>query len=300
MTQINFKPIPINVVERETGLTKDMLRKWESRYGYPQPLRTEIGERVYTAEDLRRLKSIKRLLDCGMRPGDVVHRPMDELAVLQTQCRVCSAEGARSGVVDQALDHLRGTSVDALKNMFRQLLIRQGLKEFVISSVAQLNVAVGSAWAEGTLSVFQEHFYTETLRNFLMDAIACIEKPPHAKKVLLSTPPEELHGLGLLMVQALFSLDGYECISLGTQTPATELAAAVAHYGADIVAVSISVTCPKRQWVPFLESLRLHTPETVQIWVGGSGVGVKKLAINGLRVFSDLDDAFAAMQAKGC
>ncbi len=39
----------ISAVERETGLSKDVLRIWERRYGFPHPGRDENAERQYTA-----------------------------------------------------------------------------------------------------------------------------------------------------------------------------------------------------------------------------------------------------------
>ena len=43
----------ISAVERETGLSKDVLRMWERRYGFPKPDRDENGERQYTPADDR-------------------------------------------------------------------------------------------------------------------------------------------------------------------------------------------------------------------------------------------------------
>jgi len=39
--------LSIAAVERETGLSKDVLRKWETRYGFPAPLRDGFGERAF-------------------------------------------------------------------------------------------------------------------------------------------------------------------------------------------------------------------------------------------------------------
>ena len=36
--------LPISVVERETGIPKDLLRMWERRYGFPQPGRDAQGD----------------------------------------------------------------------------------------------------------------------------------------------------------------------------------------------------------------------------------------------------------------
>src|SRR5436305_14195846 len=69
----------ISAVERETGLSKDVLRMWERRYGFPKPGRDENGERQYTVAEVTKLRSIKRLMDVGTRPGKIVHKVQEEL-----------------------------------------------------------------------------------------------------------------------------------------------------------------------------------------------------------------------------
>jgi hypothetical protein len=70
--QVSFSTRPITMsisaVERDTGLSKDTLRIWERRYGFPMPDRDNLGERSYPFEQVERLRTIKRLLDAGHRP----------------------------------------------------------------------------------------------------------------------------------------------------------------------------------------------------------------------------------------
>jgi DNA-binding transcriptional MerR regulator len=61
--------LSIAAVERDTGLSKDTLRVWERRYGFPAPTRDAIGERLYGRADLQKLRMLKRLLDAGHRAG---------------------------------------------------------------------------------------------------------------------------------------------------------------------------------------------------------------------------------------
>ena len=42
-------PLTIAAVERDVGLSKDVLRVWERRYGFPVPERDANGERLYPA-----------------------------------------------------------------------------------------------------------------------------------------------------------------------------------------------------------------------------------------------------------
>ena len=72
----------ISAVERETGLSKDVLRMWERRYGFPKPGRDENGEREYTPGGIAKLRAIKRLMDVGMRPGKLMGLSLDELNAL--------------------------------------------------------------------------------------------------------------------------------------------------------------------------------------------------------------------------
>ena len=70
----------IAAVERDTGLAKDTLRVWERRYGFPAPGRDAQGERLYSDDDLVRLRHIRRL---AMR---LANR-------LRTACPKCAAPG---------------------------------------------------------------------------------------------------------------------------------------------------------------------------------------------------------------
>ena len=54
--------LSIAAAERDTGLTKDTLRVWERRYGFPRPDRDGGGERAYPLEQVEKLRVVKRLI----------------------------------------------------------------------------------------------------------------------------------------------------------------------------------------------------------------------------------------------
>ena len=80
---MNSESLSIGAVERDTGIARDTLRIWERRYGFPEPVRNEKGERSYPEEQLRRLQHIRRLLDQGLRPGKVVALSNADLDLLE-------------------------------------------------------------------------------------------------------------------------------------------------------------------------------------------------------------------------
>ena len=112
----------IAAVERETGLSKDVLRKWEMRYGFPAPLRDSLGERAYPAEQVNRLRLIKRLMDAGMRPSRVVNLDAEGLIAL-AQAGVAVQPTEKLGdVAALGLDMLKQQGPEAMRqHLYREL-----------------------------------------------------------------------------------------------------------------------------------------------------------------------------------
>ena len=102
MSTPNFS---IAAVERDTGLSKDVLRMWERRYGFPLPSRDANGERAYPADQVERLRQIKRLMDQGHRPGKLLALPAEALSGLASRhARPARSEAAT--VDEQGLEDL--------------------------------------------------------------------------------------------------------------------------------------------------------------------------------------------------
>lgn len=261
----------IAAVERETGLGKDTLRVWERRYGFPQPERDSAGDRAYPAEQVARLLLIRRLMDAGHRPGRIVPLALPALtALLATPASSASREEAAPDLAVY-LELVASHNVAQLKHELAQATVRLGLMRFVADVVAPLNTAVGEAWMQGRFQVFEEHLYTECVTGVLRHAIAGISLPPGAcaPRVLLTTFPNEAHGLGLLMVEALFTLEGCLCLSLGIQTPIGDIVQAAQAHRADIVALSFTAVQGAKTVTAGLRELRSQLPARTAIWVGG-------------------------------
>ncbi len=296
---MNNPSFNIAAVERDTGLSKDVLRVWERRYGFPVPDRDDHGERVYPAEQVDRLRLIKRLMDAGHRPGKLLAIPTEELNVLAP--RRPEPPGAASGSgADAELGDLMSLIKQhdgvAYQQAMQQRLARQGLERFVQNTVAPLTRHVGEAWEDGSFKVFEEHLFTELTKRLLRQAIASLPAAKRSPRIVLTSVPDEPHVLGLLMAEALFALEGAECIPLGTQMPLLEIARAATAHRADIVALSFSVAFPQRQIPGLLQQLRIVLPAEVALWAGGGGV--KRLPeVAGVELLASLEHSLAALEA---
>jgi DNA-binding transcriptional MerR regulator/methanogenic corrinoid protein MtbC1 len=280
--------LPIAVVARETGLSQDVLRKWESRYGFPAPERDAVGERRYPAWQMVRLRLVKRLLDIGMRPARVVGLDADTLAGLVESQQPRTPVAEPGGFEAALLRGLREQDAPVLRQMLSRMLYRDGLESFVQDRMAVLLDWIGEAWARGEVSVHEEHLFSEVVAGLLRAVVEDLGVVEGRPRILLTTLPGEQHGLGLLMVAALAALEGAYCLSLGTQTPGNEIRDAVAARGIDIVALSFSIHYPARQIAPALDQLRGLLPDSVSLWVGGGGVLRLAKASAGVRIITEL------------
>lgn len=265
----------IAAVERDTGISKDSLRIWERRYGFPRPERDVLGERAYSAEQVHKLRLIKRLLDQGHRAGRLVPASIEMLESLlaEVQQRALQAGGPVDGSLLPYLEALRAHDVVSLRRMLAQALLRSGLGQGVIGLIAPLTTQVGELWMRGELQVFEEHMYSESLQQVLRQAIQAMPAQLQAQppRVLLTTLPGEQHGLGLLMAEAMLALEGCTCLSLGVQTPVGDIVMAAAAHRADIVALSFSGYLSPAQVGLALAELGQRLPSDKELWLGGSG-----------------------------
>ena len=272
-------------VERDTGISKDQLRVWERRYGFPSPPRNPYGERQYSDVEVAKLKLVRRLMDRGLRPGRLLRLSADELRALAME----GAAAERSVSQDLALYLLKTHQTSELRRELGQTLMRDGMFRFVIETAAPLVSLVGDAWMRGELRVFEEHLFTEMLQGLLRGAMGQQGAGTNGSpRMLFTTLPLEQHALGVLMAEALCTLEGAECVALGPQTPAGDIAAAAAAKEVDIVALSFSANFPSGQVSEGLELLRKGLPAQVALWCGGAGAARAKrlpggvLRLNGL------------------
>lgn len=272
-------PLGLNIsaVERETGLSKDLLRVWERRYGFPEPLRDSAGQRVYSSEQLNKLRLVRRLMSAGLRPGRLLGMSIEALQVLLEES--LPPRGAadvdpgqrNQPVIEESLQLLKNHRGLELRSLFQQTMVRDGLFRFLTDVGVPLTVQVGESWLRGEIQVFEEHLFTEQFTAALRGAMPQ-GGPGGRPRVLLTSLPGEPHGLGLLMAEAALRLERAETTSLGPQTPVDDVVAASQAHRSDIVALSFSQNFPSGALADAISELRLQLPESVALWCGGAGV----------------------------
>ncbi|MDT8999471.1 MerR family transcriptional regulator [Paucibacter sp. APW11] len=298
----------ITAVERDTGLSKDTLRVWERRYGFPQPERDAAGDRLYPAAQVRRLHLLKQLLAQGHRPGRIVGASEAELQALLAQRQASrpsivpgpagDAEGL-SAAQNELLDLIKQQRLDEFRRQLTQQLLREGLAVGVTQWIAPLARRVGELWMAGVWAVFEEHLFSECVQQTLRQAIQSLPQQllHEHPRVLLTTFPGEAHGLGLLMAEAMMTLEGCHCLSVGVQTPLADIVLAARATRADVVALSFSGYLSTVAVNEGLSQLRSALPDSVALWAGGSSPALlRREDATGLRLVTRLQDVAAEVQ----
>lgn len=225
----------LKAVQKETGLTGDVLRAWERRYDLPQPHRTSGGHRLYSEYDIQILKwlkarqaeglSISRAVELWKESINAGIDPLAKYPLASTPVQVVPVSDTRIEILRQhwldailAFDSLRADEV--LNQAFAIYPI-----ETVCTEVLQQGISeIGTRWLLGQASVQQEHFATAQANRRLETLITATPQPTRRQTVLLGCPPSEQHTFSLLMLNLLMRRRGLKVVYLGADIPIARLA----------------------------------------------------------------------------
>ena len=177
----------------------------------------------------------------------------------------------------------------AVSQYLNHQLIRMGLEAFVLDLMQHANSFVGDAWMRGLIEIYEEHLYTEQVQNIVRNAMSNLRPSTQKPRIMLTTAPEEVHTLGIMMVEALLRLDEVDAISFGAQMPIRDIHNAVTRHQVDVVLLSFSASYPSNRAIEFLEELRFRLPLSVAIWTGGGGLRSSRREIEDVQVISSLE-----------
>jgi len=287
--------LPIASVERETGLSKDTLRVWERRYGFPAPERDANGERLYAPTQVHRLIQIKRLMDRGHRPGKLL--ALDEAALLALDATRPTALATPDALqLDAWLQLVKSHDSEALQRQFYREMAKRGLARFVQDIVAPLISRIGEAWSRNELGIFEEHLFSQHMEKMFRSVLSNLSPQQGSPRVLLTTLSGEEHTLGLLMVEAIMVVEDVYPILLGPQTPIDEIVRAAQLKQVDAVCLSFSSAYSPTLAAQGLRDLRQMLPAGIGLWAGGYGVKAIRKPVKGVCLtpeFQDLYDCLA-------
>ncbi len=270
----------MRVVSIRTGLTPDLLRAWERRYGVVAPTRSDGGQRLYSDADIDRLALLVRAVNGGRSISQVASLPVDELRVLVAQdetsaraappAAVAPTPGDPVSVLREALSAVERFDAETLESILRKAALRDGMDALLDSVVAPLLFEIGSRWHEGRLSPAHEHLASAVVRHALSWMMESGAQNDAAPVLVVATLPDQHHELGALLAGTIASSRGWRVVYLGANLPAADIAVAVQETGASAVGLSFVYPPDDPAISRALRDLREALPATTSIVAGGA------------------------------
>jgi DNA-binding transcriptional MerR regulator/methylmalonyl-CoA mutase cobalamin-binding subunit len=289
---------PIAVVSQRTGLSQDVLRVWERRYGAVVPSRSSNGLRVYSDADIERLILLRSATRAGRSIGQIAKLPLPALeglvaedeAAREKRGRTVGAPPDAREVVSASLALARQLDSTALDESLRRAAVVMGMPVFLETVAAPLLRKVGDEWHAGRLSPAHENLVTSSLHEIIAAMMRVFTRRPGAPTVLVTTAAGERHVIGAALVGASAALEGWNVLYFGTNLPASEIAESAKSTDVRVVAVSIVYVENPNRVLGEMRALRELLPADVPLIAGGAGAMMisKELAAINVRVQSSV------------
>jgi DNA-binding transcriptional MerR regulator len=182
----------IGELSRRSGVSPELLRAWERRYGLLDPSRSKGGLRLYSPDDLERVRAMQRHLDAGMAAAEAASHALREEPVGPGAPRTDPDLARRDlGAALAAFDEARAQTI------IDELLAATTVDTLLSDVVLPLLHDLGERWERGEATVAQEHFASSVLRGRML-GLARGWGRGLGPIALVACLPDEQHDLGAL------------------------------------------------------------------------------------------------------
>ena len=292
------KKYPIRAVVQLTGLSAFTIRAWERRYKTVEPLRTETNRRMYTEEDIEKLKLLNGATRNGHNIGSIAALSVGELRELITVRNFNSTRSTDNGKIELpdsadgytelCLNAIKKLDQRGLENILSKASVNLSQPQLLENLLLPLLDKIGSCWQDGSIRVVNEHMASSVIRTFLANQKDSFRAEENAPRLIIATPTGQLHEFGALIASAIAAFEGWNAVYLGPNLPAIDIISAAEQLNARGVVLSISYEIDDQYLRRDLEKLEMITGN-IPLIVGGRGVKLygKSLENTGARFIDD-------------
>jgi MerR family transcriptional regulator, light-induced transcriptional regulator len=227
----------IGELSRRVGVTPEVLRAWERRYGVLQPRRSRAGQRLYTSADEARIRRMLGYIEGGYAPAVAARLATARAAEDAAPVAVAPTAAAPSdlhALRDELRDALHGLDEAGAEAALDRLLAAFALDTVLREAVLPFLADLGDRWSRGTVTVGQEHFATAVVAGRL-HALGRGRDAGVGPRAVLACPSDERHELGLLCFALALRGRGWRVCYLGADTPTDAIAGVADDLDAEVV-----------------------------------------------------------------
>jgi DNA-binding transcriptional MerR regulator len=288
----------IHRVAKLTGLSRDVIRVWERRFGLVKPTRGANRYRNYSDEDVALLRYLKEQLDAGGSIGEVSKLGREELL------RRARASAPQVSFVDNTFSRLLRELLSSL-DPFDRVTFEKRLngavavvpfEEALHGILLPLQEQVGRLWHEGHVNIAIEHYVTKQIQQKIFAAMNQLPVAEFGAKVVVACPPGEEHDIAALAVAYRCRVRGCRVYYLGANVPIASLTNLCSKVEPDLTIISFPLVLSEAKGAELVHALAHEVNPVSNLTVGGDGA----LAMRDLLAKSKIEivEDFAALDGK--
>lgn len=286
----------IHRVAKLTGLSKDVIRVWERRFGLLRPARGANRYRNYSDEDVALLRYLKVELDVGASIGELAKLGREELL---TRARASAPRAAVSENMFGRLLHELGSTLNPLDRVTFEKRLNGAVAvvpfdEALNGILLPLQEHVGQLWHDGHISVAVEHYVTSQIQQKIFSAMNQLPVAEFGATVIVACPPGEEHDIAALAVAYQCRVRGCRVYYLGANVPITALVKLCQDVKPDLTILSLPIMRSEDKIAELIQNLVEGVSPFSDLAVGGHGALARRdqflsAHIKVLEDFRDLD-----------
>ena len=227
--------IRIGELSRRTGVTPELLRAWERRYGLFEPDRSPGRFRLYSDADVTRVEAMRSQIAHGLSAAEAARRVLASSASPVAQRNNAPA-------LEQPMRALRAALVafdeGAAHAALDQLIASLSLETFLRTVVLPLLQEIGEGWERGEITIAQEHFASNLIRGRLL-ALGRGWGRGTGRHALLAAPSGEQHDLGLVVLALMLRDYGWRVTFLGADAPISTITDTARRLAPEVVVLAL-------------------------------------------------------------
>jgi len=296
-----------------TGISVQLVRAWERRYGVVEPSRTSSGYRLYDDAAIARLRAMRSLVTDGWAPSTAAARirELDDVAVYALAARARAprrsdgnGESTPASLPARSLTDAFVTSAETLNERgFERVLdemFASGSFEQVASGMLMpALVALGDAWESGKVDVAGEHAAAGAIQRRLGMAFLAAGLPTEEDVVLVGLPPGARHDLGALAFATAARRAGVAVRYLGADLPVADWLDAVARTQATAVVIGAIIGGDVQPAAKVARAIRDAHPDVLIGFGGRDATSVKTDGLDPVVTLpQDLQEAVGVLRSE--
>ncbi len=281
----------IKTVAEFTGIPRNTLLAWERRYEVVKPERQSNGYREYSDDDVNVLVEVKRLVDDGHKVSEAISllRKKKESAQVGATSEQLGPRPVLRELREQLFARLvryDRAGADRLTHRLRAYPFQQLINELYFPILTK----VGDGWEHGRISITQEHYVSQFVREQLVTMLLAVESgPPGGPAVICAGFPADPHDLAILGLAVQLAMQGRRVTLLGANVPTEDICNLVRARRPDMVCISVIQPREVEQVVPYAEALRKAAPAACRVVIGGSGLPHHLPEISGVELYASAE-----------